>query len=148
MTTPLGKSFPEEYRKKFCQKNLIPGAVLRIQSAHTIPPKIKRCVVIAIKDESVSVALTYINTKKPSSPYLQSWQWPLNCEGREYLDHDSYLDCAQLYEEDLNKIRRMIINDIGVYLGQMAKEDFRKAKKLVAAAKSIPLKLKKKYGLG
>ena len=147
MTSPLGESFPEEIRKKFCQDHLIPGAVLRIHSAHTTPPKIKRCVVLAIKDESVSIALTYINTKKPSSPYLQSWQWPLTCEGRKYLDHDSYLDCAQLYEENLGKIRRMMIDDMGIYLGRMSKEDFRKAKNLVGSAKSIPLKLKKKYGL-
>ncbi len=147
MTSPLGERFPEEYRKKFCQDHLRPGAVLRIHSPHTTPPKIKRCVVIAIKDESVSIALTYINTKKPSSPYLQLWQWPLTCEGREYLDHDSYLDCAQLYEEDLIKIRRMMIDDTGVYLGRMSEEDFLKVKNLVASAKTIPSKLKKKYDL-
>ncbi len=147
MTSPLGESFPEEFRKKFCQDHLMPGAVLRIHSPHTTPPKIKRCVVIAIEDESVSIALTYINTKKPSSTYLQPWQWPLTCEGREYLDHDSYLDCAHLYEEDLIKIRRMMIADTGVYLGRMSEEDFLEAKKLVASAKTIPSKFKKKYGL-
>ena len=147
MTTPLGESFPEEFRKKFCQDHLIPGAVLRIHSPHTTAPKIKRCVVIAIKDESISIALTYINTKKPSSPYLQTWQWPLACAGREYLDHDSYLDCAQLYEEDFGKIRRMMIEDMGIFIGQMSKEDFLEAKKLVASAKTIPSKIKRKYGL-
>ena len=147
MTSPLGESFPEEFRKKFCQDHLIPGAVLRIRSSHTTPPKIKRCVVLAIKDESVSIALTYINTKKPSSTYLRQWQWLLTCEEREYLDHDSYLDCAQLYEEDLIKIRRMMIDDTGVYLGRMSNEDFFEAKRRVASAKTIPSKLKKKYGL-
>jgi hypothetical protein len=93
------------------------------------------------------IALTYINTQKPSSPYLQPWQWPLTCEGREYLDHDFYLDCAQLYEENLGKIRRMMIDDMGIYLGRMSEEDFLKAKKLVASAKSIPSKLKREYGL-
>lgn len=63
MTTPLGESFPEEFRKKFCQDHLIPGAVLRIHSSHTTPPKIKRCVVLAIRDESISIALTYIIPK-------------------------------------------------------------------------------------
>jgi len=142
----LGERFPEKSRKKFCQDNLRPGAILRINSPHTTPSKIKRCVVLAIKEESVSIALTYINTQKPSSPYLQQWQWPLTCKGREYLDHDSYLDCAQLYEEDLNKIKRMMIENMDVYLGQMSERDFLEAKRLVASAKSIPTKLKKKYG--
>ena len=105
MTTPLGESFPEKFRKKYIQEHLIPGAVLRIHSLHTKPPKTKRCVVIALNDESVSIALTYMNTKKPLSPYLQASQLLLTGEGREYLDHDSYLDCAQLYEEELEKIR-------------------------------------------
>lgn len=143
MTSPLGENFPEEFRKKFCQDHLIPGAVLRIHSSHTTPPKIKRCVVIAMRDETVSIALTYLNTKKPSSPYLQPWQWPLTSEGREYLEYDSYLDCAQLYEEDLGKIRRMMIDDMRIFLGQMSEEDFLEAKKLVASAKTIPSKLKR-----
>jgi len=147
MTSPLGERFPEEYRKKFCRDRLIPGAVLRIHSPHTTPPKIKRCVVISIKDESVSIALSYINTNKPSNPYLQPCQLSILCKGRGYLDYDSFLDCAQLYEENLEIIRRMMIEDIGIYLGQMSKEDFRKVKNLVASAKTIPKKLKKKYGL-
>ncbi len=57
MTSHLGERFPEEFRKKFCQDHLRPGAVLRINSPHTTPPKIKRFV-LAIKDESVSIALT------------------------------------------------------------------------------------------
>jgi hypothetical protein len=57
------------------------------------------------------------------------------------------LDCAQLYEENLGKIRRMMIDDMGIYLGRMSEEDFLKAKKLVASAKSIPSKLKREYGL-
>ena len=39
-----------------------------------------------------------------------------------------------------------MIEDMDVYLGQMSESDFLKAKKLVASAKSIPFKLKKKYG--
>jgi hypothetical protein len=147
MTTPLGKSFPEEFRKTFCQDHLIPGAVLRFHTPHTTPPKIKRSVVIAINEESVSIALTYINTRKPSSPYLLPWQMFIESRGREYLDHDSYLDCAQLYEEDLVKIKRLLIGDTSTFLGQMSKKDFIKAKKLIISAKSISAKLKKKYGL-
>ena len=41
----------------------------------------------------------------------------------------------------------MMIDDMGIYLGQMSDEDFLKAKKLVASAKSIPSKLKLKYSL-
>ena len=147
MSTSLGKSFPEEYRIKFCQEHLIPGAVLRIKSTYTKPQKIKRCVIIALKEETISLALCYVNTNKPSSPYLQKGQFALSSKGRSYLDHDSFLDCAQLYEENLEVIRHMMINDIGIHLGQMSKEDFRKAKNLVVSAKSIPIKLKKKYGL-
>jgi hypothetical protein len=147
MTSHLGGSFPEEFRKNFCQEHLIPGAVLRIHSLHTTPPKTKRCVVIALSDESVSIALTYINTRKPSSSQLQPWQLPLVCEGRKYLDHDSYLDCAQLYEENLDKVRRMLIGDMSIYLDRMSNEDFFKARNLVALAGPISSKLKKKYGL-
>lgn len=146
MTPPLGERFPEEYRKKFCHDHLKPVAVLRFQSIQTSPPKIKRSVVIALNDESVSLALTYINSGKPSNPYLQPWQLHLECEGREYLDRDSYLDCAQLYEENFEVISRMLLRDITVYLGRMSGEDLLKVKSLVALAKSIPFKLKKKYG--
>jgi hypothetical protein len=147
MISPLGENFPEEYRRKFCQDHLKPAAVLRFQSFQTSPPKIKRCVVIALDDESESLALTFINSGKPSNPYLQPWQLLLECAGRGYLDHDSYLDCAQLYEESFVAVSRMLIRDVDVYLGRMSDGDFEKAKRLVLSAKSIPSKLKKKYGL-
>jgi hypothetical protein len=68
-------------------------------------------------------------------------------KGHEYLDHDSYMDYAQFYEEDFGKIKRMLIGDLKIYLGRMGKNDFRKAKNLILSANSIPIKLKKKYGL-
>jgi hypothetical protein len=89
MTALLGDSFSESFRKKFCQDHLVPGVVLRFKSHHTHPLKIKRCVVIAVSEETVSLALIYINTEKPSSPHLQPWQSFFASEKRGYLEHDS-----------------------------------------------------------
>jgi hypothetical protein len=145
---PLGDSFSKDYKETFCNNHLIPGAVLRFFSRHTKPPKEKLCVVVAITKDSVSLALNYINTKPPLNPHLQPWQLFLAHRGREeYLNHDSYLDCAQLYEENLGTVRKLLLEDIGIYKGQLLREDFKKVRNLVASAKTITPELKKKYGL-
>ena len=68
---------------------------------------------------------------------LAPWQMFLECEGHEYPDHDSYLGCAQPYEEDLEGIKRMLMGDPNIYLDQMSKRDFLREKKLIVSADSI-----------
>lgn len=150
MTSPLGDKFPLQYRKQFCDRHLKKGAVLRFIIDFTEPPKIKRLVVLGVNERLGRVAVCVINTEiNPNvlrTKELRDLQLTLESHGRFYLDHDSYLDCSKIFERDLQFIRNKIIADMGVYLDQMSDVDIRSAEAKISSARTIPVKLKKRYG--
>ncbi len=60
---PLGDSFPEEYKKRFAEKNLKVGSVIRALVTDTNPPKTKRFILIGISADKLAVGTLYLNTE-------------------------------------------------------------------------------------
>ena len=150
MTSRLGEEFPLQHRKQFCDRHLKKEAVLRFNIDFTDLPKIKRLVVLGINRRLGKVAISVINTEiNPNvlrTKELRDLQLPLKSHGRPYLDHDSYLDCSRIFERDIESIRNTIITDIDTYLDQMSNIDIRSAEVKIRSARTIPVKLKKRYG--
>ncbi len=82
-----------------------------------------------------------------NNQYLKQFHLPLKAEGRNYLDHDSFLDCSNLYEYEYNKLLEKCIEDIQTYLDILNEKDMVKILNLTATAKTISRKLKNRYDL-
>ena len=98
--TSLSDAFPDEERKRFAESSLVAGAVLKVFAYDTKPPKEKRVVVIAIARSADRVACVYINSKLNErvfpTEYLKTLNPKLDKANRDYLSHDSFVDCSQL----------------------------------------------------
>lgn len=126
---------------------LIPGAVIKVFTHNTEPPKFKRCVIIGLADPPTMVAVVYFNTVYPPSPFLEPYQ--IAFSGSEgFLEHDCYLDCAQLFEETEAWIRHEITNNREpALLGSLSENRLNEVLSMVKKAPTIRMKLKKKYGI-
>ena len=60
---PLGDSFPEEFKRRFAEKNLKVGSVIRALVKDTNPPKTKRFILLGISADKLAVATLYVNTE-------------------------------------------------------------------------------------
>lgn len=57
-------------------------------------------------------------------PPLQKLQLSLDADNtRDYLDHDSCLDCSQLYERHKHILKEKCISDTSIYPGQLSDTD-------------------------
>lgn len=150
MTTSLGDKFAKEYLESLFSRYLKPGAIFKLLTHHTTPPKIKRFVVVGIEEKIFSIAFLFINSEINlniiKTPHLKSLQMPLAAYDRTYLDHDSYLDCSHLYEWSLHHLKEKYISNTKIYLGQLSDSDLEKAKRHITSAKTITKKLKTRYG--
>jgi hypothetical protein len=147
MSGTIGSRFPDQYRKDFRDRHLIPGSVFRLFAPETNPPKIKRFVVLAFDEMAQSAAILFINTERPKNDYLKTLQQPIPAKDNLFLDHDSFIDCSNFYERDLAHLRVVLTKDPGIYLGTLSKDDLMRASATVKRAKTISLALKRKYRL-
>ena len=148
MTPRLGDQFPPEFREDFCSRHLIRGAVLRIWVEDTVPSKVKRLVVWGLEESLNQIGVSFINSEITSirNPWLQALQYPLLSKNYPFLTHDSFLDCSQIYEKNLDAVRDKLTEDTGIFLGNISSGDLSAAEKIIQNATTIEEKLKKRYG--
>jgi hypothetical protein len=146
----IGENFPEELRKGFAARNLKVGSVLKLHVTDTNPPKEKRFIVVGQSSDGICLATVYINTNVNLnihySEELRNLQLLLHAEGREYLDHDSYVDCSTLYIKQYPTILSECTNKPNVLIGTLSEEDLNIVKKKIISSPKIKGKEKKKYG--
>lgn len=117
----------------------------------TTPPKIKRFVIIGINEELGRVGCLCINSRvNPNiitTSHLQGLQFLMEAHDRPYIDHDSYLDCSRLYEDNFQRLQDKYVLDTRTYLGQLTEADLVRVKRLVISARTIEKRKKKRYSL-
>ncbi|HOX82232.1 MAG TPA: hypothetical protein PLJ60_05435 [Chryseolinea sp.] len=132
MSPPLGDQFPEEFKKQFASQNLKVGSVLRALVTDTTPPKIKRFIVIGLSADKLALGTIYINTEiNPNvfqSAELKNLHIKLEAAGREYLDHDSFVDCSKIFEKEYDTILKMLAADAGMLMGELKPDDIKMLK--------------------
>lgn len=148
---PLGDAFPEEFRKKFAETNLQIGSVIKTFVTDTTPHKIKRFVILGVSGDKLAIGTLYINSEiNPNlfpSPELKRLHLKLEKQNRDYLDHDSFLDCSKVYEKEYEDLMAVLQHDASCLIGQLSTDDLRLVKKTVREARTIPVRTKKKFGL-
>jgi hypothetical protein len=87
MLLAIGQFFPKSERKKFADRALKIGAVLKMVVPDTKPPKPKRFIVVGLSRNSVLVATIYINTEINPNLFptqdLRNLHFELKSGGRE-----------------------------------------------------------------
>lgn len=148
----LGSLFPDSARDDFSKRAICPGSVLRIHVTSTTPPKVKRLVVLALCGDQACVGYlllnSHINPNYFPTAKLRALHLPLKkTADRNYLDHDSFLDCSTIHNIDLNKLKEIISNDPRRHIGKLNDTDLDQAIETVKNAPTIPKKQKEKYNL-
>jgi len=150
MNPPLGDYFPKESKIAFLENNLTLGAVFKILSEITNPPKEKFVVIIGVDNDKAVVGHLFINSKInikiAFSPELRSMHLSLSQDQYSFLKHDSYLDCSNIQEIDKNMFERIINNNLSAYQGALNQPNIDVMKYMITKASTIPLKIKKRYG--
>ena len=68
-------------------------------------------------------------------------------QNRNYLDKDCFLDCSQLFEKTFEAIKNLLLDNPDYILGELSTKDIHILKSTVKTARTIPVKLKKRYNL-
>jgi len=149
MTPSLGDFFPSQQKEDFAKNNIKRGTVIFNIYPGRKEKKGKRFVVIGISIPDDQVAVLVFNTEKPfvGNPKLEPLQILFNEAGRDYLDHECYLNCAHL---DLISYKGLF-NDIkenpSHILGSMSGTDLNNACTTASTSVVISSKHKVKFGL-
>lgn len=147
----LGSFFPDDMRRKLANENLKIGSILRLMVTDTVPPKIKRLIVVGMDTEKVMLATVFINTE--INPYifnskeLQELQLPLESQEHDFLDHDSFVDCSKIQERKLAIILEAMTQDPSIHLGLLPDVNLKTIRVAISKSKTIAIRIKKKYGL-
>jgi len=148
----IGDKFPDSFKEDFAKRNIRVGSVLKLFQTNTTPPKEKRFIIVGITEDSFSLATVYINTSINKnvnySKELKSLQLGLEatCE-RPYLDHNSFVDCSQIYEKNYQQIFNAILKRPEAVIGSVSHLDLKEIKGKLLSSPKISLITKKKFKL-
>lgn len=147
----LSDFFPEGIKQEIANFNLEIGNVIKCFISHTNPPKEKRFVILGINDEGNYVGSVFINTNVNfniiNSQELLELQYPIKNQANDYLDHDSFIDCSELFEFDRQSLYDLLMKEPERALGKVLPEDLEKLFTLVKSSPIIEPKILKKYKL-
>lgn len=147
----LADFFPEGMMQDFANFNLEVGNVIKCFTSHTSPSKEKRFVILGINDNRDYVGSVFINTNVNfniiNSQELLELQYPVKNQANDYLDHDSFIDCSELFEFDRQILYDLLIKEPERALGKVSSEDLEILFDLVKSSPIIEPKILKKYKL-
>ena len=146
----LGDLFPEGMREQLANENLQLGAILRYFDNNTTPPKIKRKVVVGFDTNQVLFAYVRINTEiNPRlfpTPRSRNLHLELKAMGRAYIEHDSFVNCSEIEEEDMQTVLEMMKNDTSIHIGHLDQTDITDVLDKLRTAYTIEPRIKRKFG--
>ena len=148
----LGDFLPNERKKSLkLPKGIAVGTVLRAFVNFTTPPKEKRFIVVGFHEDEIHLASVLINSDINFNinfgTEMIACQYEIKKGDREYLEHDSFVDCSELHNIDLSEINSKIDKDPDMVIGHVEKEDLDGIMKTIQSSKTIKGKIKKKCGV-
>lgn len=98
-----------------------PGDVIRLFFQTTKPPKFKRCVVACLSPSPILLLInSEINDFINNRDELRSMQVLIDRVSHNFMDHDSWIDCAQLFGYPLDWIHASLGSDPRQRLGRIS----------------------------
>jgi len=135
----LGDYFPEQEKHKHIDRQLQPGQVLYLFCRFTTPPKDKYLSLLHLEKRPL---LFIINSKIPQfiaeRPSMLKSQVKLCSTDYDFLEHDSYINCAEVRDDfDELEIRNQILVDVGRIRGELNPITKREIIEVVKDSKTI-----------
>jgi hypothetical protein len=117
-----GLASPEE-RSEFVRERLKAGVVIQLHCPFTDPPKLKRLLILA--PNRTRPLFFIINSDPPpfakANEHILARHLPIAKASENFLDHDSYLDCSNAYDNfDKGEIEHALIGDTTLILGDLS----------------------------
>jgi hypothetical protein len=146
----LGDLFPEKFRAAFAERNLAVGTVLRTFVPETNPPKVKYFVVLGTTRDKVVFGIVLINSRVNPyifrDPLVRSWHILLKAADYDFLDHDSYVDCTQIFEKDSRLLHGSVRDMPEIVVGNLSRIDLSAIMSAIKAATTIAANDKRRFG--
>jgi len=119
----LGDSFPDNKKRDYVDRSLVPGMILRLFCPFTSPPKYKFILLLSMNPEPV---FFIINTK-PNRFVLRKFpdqQIPVIQRDYTFLTHDSYIECSTPRSDfTAEDMRAKVLADVGRIKGMLTEAD-------------------------
>lgn len=148
----LGDFLPEEIKENLSELRVKNGAVLRFDTSFpdgTTKPK--RQIIVGFDKENVVLASVFINTEINPNVFpteeLKDLHLELTSNGRDYLDHTSFVDCSSLSKYNVDDIKKILKSTPSIYIGEVSNDDFDVILDKIGNANTITKKDKKTFGL-
>ena len=147
----LGDFFSEEFRSEYASRSLEPGSIIRMHFRETNPPKIKLFVVLGTSKDKVVLGVVLINSQiNPQifrSATVRAWHIPIMARDYDFLDHDSFVDCTQIFEKSTIELMKSVSETPQIVAGQLNNEDFQHIRQAIKNATTIAKVQKRNFGL-
>lgn len=146
----LGDLFPQNIKDQFAQRSINIGNALLIKLQDLQVNYDKYIILVGVNTQEKAVAYVIINTEINQnvfpSPYLQSLHLPIDCLRHAFLDHDSYIDCSNLKEFELEMLIAFITKNPERVVGNIDSTLLKDVHDNIKTNRIISAILKKKFG--
>ena len=141
----LGDSFPRAERDEYVVRHLRPAQILHLFCEFVSPQKDKYLLLAHVADRPLLFA---INSRIPvfveRSPDLRASQIKMSASLHDFLEHDSFINCAEVIRYfSLAEVREQLLNDVGRIKGELAAATTKRVIQAVGDAKTISARHKK-----
>jgi hypothetical protein len=144
----FGDNFSNEIKIKFAETNINLGSVIKIYD--DVAKKEKWHLVVGISDDKIITATTRINSeinKRCIPQNLLSYQLYISKSDFDFLEHDSYVNCAEIIEQKTESFINHLANNPASLKGHIADKKFDEVRMLIATCPVINRKKKHKFNL-
>lgn len=145
----LADSFPESFKKSFLNRNFTLGSVIKIYD-HWVE-KYKIHIIVGFDNKKIFTATVRINSKKNinvfRTSYLKNLCHSLKKDKYEFLRWDSFVDCSKLIEWNTSELIDILIENPKSFKGNIQEKELDTIRSILATARTIEPKKRKKYGL-
>ena len=141
----VGDRFPERARREYVERHLNPGEVLYLFCPFTTPPKNKYLVLACATPRPLLFMInTSIHRFIASRPALRRCQVALSATEYGFMEHDSFIDCAEVIDYfDRAAITGQILAHVARLRGELAPSTKGRIIQAVRDARTISARHKK-----
>lgn len=147
--TGLSDSFPDSFKKDFSERNLSLGAVLKFHDTNAGKEKIH--IIVGFNSTKILTATVRINSEINHNvfrtPYLEKLCYHIKKKNYSFLSWDSIVDCSQLLEWPTEKLKNNLAETPEILQGNIDEKEFDTIRSILATARTIEPKKRKKFGL-
>ena len=133
------QSFPDDFKKQYADKSIIPGQVIRIN--FSFPDKTKpKFLIIATADDPPLLFVINSNIHQfiQDRPYLLEAQIKISPEEYSFLNHSSYINASRVFDTMTRQdIADQITKDINCIKGMLSSRTIRKLLAVVEKSKTL-----------